>query len=48
MTTYQQVGRLPDAVEAFERCRRVWEGRLNREPSAETLRLYEQITQVPT
>ncbi|NIW23568.1 MAG: AAA family ATPase, partial [Gammaproteobacteria bacterium] len=45
MMSYEVLDRNADVVETFERCRRVWQSRLGREPSDETLKLREQLAQ---
>jgi len=45
MSIHQSADRFAEAVEVFERCRRVWRARLSREPSQETLLLFEKIAQ---
>ena len=44
MLCYQQMGRRPEAVEAFNRCRTTLSSRLDIEPSPETCQIYERIT----
>ena len=43
MSSYEVLDRSADVAETFERCRRVWQSRLGREPSEETLKLREQL-----
>jgi len=45
MASYEALGRSVEAVEVFERCKRVWQTRLGREPSRETLKVREQLVE---